>query len=47
MYELHINSILFCKIITAVMQLLEEFHTVMTVSLYTFNKQLQQKVLQN
>jgi hypothetical protein len=47
MYELHINSIIFYKIITAVIQLPEEFHMVMTVSLYTFNKYLQQKVLQN
>jgi len=47
MYELHINSIIFYKIVTAVIQLPEEFHMVMTVSLHTFNKQLQHKVLQN
>jgi len=47
MYELHIKSIILYKIITVVIQLLEEFHIVMTVSLYIFNKHLQQKVLQN
>ena len=47
MYELHITSITFYNIITVVTQLPEEFHMVITVSLYTFNKHLQQKVLQN
>jgi hypothetical protein len=45
--QMYINSIVFYQIIKAVMQLQEEFHIIMTVSLYIFNKHIQQEVLHN